>query len=353
MENTYVVIMAGGVGSRFWPYSTSEKPKQFLDILGMGKSLIRMTFERFSADIDHGRIFVLTNANYADLVREQLPELSSQQILLEPMMKNTAPCVLYAAVKIHQMNPLAKLIVVPSDQLILQQNLFISTIQTALDESEKDVLVTIGIRPTRPDTGYGYIQYQADENSSEVQDVIQFREKPNLALAQEFLEHGNFLWNAGIFVWRSEALLHAFKVHKPQLHQIFARQLNIYGQSGEQDYINQCFDLCESISIDYAILEPAINVRVVPASFDWSDLGTWGSVYTHVEKDAHDNAKIGEVLTQDSANCMIRISPHKQAIVVGLNGYVVIEASNKLLIAPLKEEQSIKEWVAQLNKINL
>jgi mannose-1-phosphate guanylyltransferase len=350
MENTYVVIMAGGVGSRFWPYSTAQKPKQFLDILGLGKSLIRMTFDRFSQQVPHERIFVLTNANYSDLVKNELPELESNQILLEPMMKNTAPCVLYAALKIHQINPEAKLVVVPSDQLILQQDLFSQTITDALNQADDDVLVTIGIQPTRPDTGYGYIEFDRLENTGQVKSVIQFREKPNLALAEQFLASGNFVWNAGIFVWRTAALLHAFQTLKPNLHAVFTEQFDAYGSSGEQDYINRCFELCESISIDYAILEPSKNVKVVLAQFDWSDLGTWGSVYTHVQKDTRKNAKIGSVFTDDTSNCMIRVSPETKAIVVGLEGYVVIEANDQLLIAPLKDEQKIKEWVAELSK---
>lgn len=350
MKNTYVVIMAGGVGSRFWPYSTTEKPKQFLDILGMGKSLIRMTFERFAADVPVENIFVLTNASYAKLVQEQLPELQQSQVLLEPMMKNTAPCVLYAALKIHTLNKDAKLVVVPSDHLILQKELFLTNIKTALQEAEKDVLVTIGIQPTRPDTGYGYIQFDSNENA-EVKAVEQFREKPTLELAREFLSSGNFVWNAGIFVWSTEALLKAFKTYKADLYTIFSENMSQFNSLGEQSYINTCFECCESISIDYAILEPSKNVRVVPAIFDWSDLGTWGSVFTHVEKDQSNNGKIGKILTRNSENNMIRISEEKQAVVVGLNNYIVIEANNKLLIAPMQQEQQIKEWVGELNQI--
>jgi mannose-1-phosphate guanylyltransferase len=351
MNNTFVVIMAGGVGSRFWPYSTSEKPKQFLDILGMGKSLIRMTFERFADDVPAENIFVLTNANYADLVQEQLPELQSNQILLEPMMKNTAPCVLYAALKIHAINPDAKLVVVPSDHLILQKDLFLKNIQTALVEAEQDVLVTIGIQPTRPDTGYGYIQFDNTTGHEEVKSVIQFREKPNLDLAKEFLASGNFVWNAGIFVWSTKALLKAFQTHKTELHGIFSEKLEVYNTATEQGFINHCFECCESISIDYAILEPSSNVRVVPANFDWSDLGTWGSVYTHVEKDLSGNGKIGKILTLGSAHNMIRISENKEAVIVGLENFIVIEANDKLLIAPMEQEQEIKTWVAELKKI--
>ncbi len=343
--------MAGGVGSRFWPYSTSEKPKQFLDILGMGKSLIRMTFERFADDVPAENIFVLTNANYADLVQEQLPELQSNQILLEPMMKNTAPCVLYAALKIHAINPDAKLVVVPSDHLILQKDLFLKNIQTALVEAEQDVLVTIGIQPTRPDTGYGYIQFDNTTGHEEVKSVIQFREKPNLDLAKEFLASGNFVWNAGIFVWSTKALLKAFRTHKSELHGIFSEKLEAYNTATEQGFINHCFECCESISIDYAILEPSSNVCVVPANFDWSDLGTWGSVYTHVEKDLSGNGKIGKILTLGSAHNMIRISENKEAVIVGLENFIVIEANDKLLIAPMEQEQEIKTWVAELKKI--
>jgi len=348
MKNTFVVIMAGGVGSRFWPYSTTEKPKQFLDILGMGKSLIRMTFERFAKDVPHENIFVLTNANYADMVQEQLPELSRSQILCEPMMKNTAPCVLYAALKIHQLNPQAKLVVVPSDQLILQNERFIETVQTALHETESDQLVTIGIQPTRPDTGYGYIEFDNAENTGNVKSVKQFREKPNATLAAEFLASGNFVWNAGIFIWKTETLLRAFQNLKPELHDIFAAELTQYNSDTEQAYIDACFAACESISIDYAILEKAKNVRVVQATFDWSDLGTWGSVYTHLPKDTAQNGLIGKIYAENTSNCVIRISEDKEAIVVGLDDFIVIEANNRLLIAPKKEEQSIKEWVAKL-----
>lgn len=351
MNNTYIVIMAGGVGSRFWPYSTTEKPKQFLDILGMGKSLIRMTFERFAVDVPAERIFVLTNANYANLVQEQLPELNENQILLEPMMKNTAPCVLYAALKINAINPEAKLVVVPSDHLILQKDLFLSNIKTALHEAEQDVLVTIGIQPTRPDTGYGYIQFDDSQNDGEVKSVVQFREKPNLDLAKEFIASGNFVWNAGIFVWSTRALLKAFQNHKPSLYDVFAANNDNYNNAQEQEYVNACFGACESISIDYAILEPSTNVRVVPAIFDWSDLGTWGSVYTHVNKDEKGNGKIGKVLTVGSSNSMIRISENKEAVVVGLENFIVIEANDKLLIAPMEQEQEIKAWVGELKSL--
>lgn len=348
MNNTYVVIMAGGVGSRFWPFSTTEKPKQFLDILGLGKSLIRMTFERFAKSIAHENIFVLTNSNYADMVQEQLPELGKSQILCEPMMKNTAPCVLYAALKIHQLNPQAKLVVVPSDQLILQNDLFIQTIETALEETDNDQLLTIGIRPTRPDTGYGYIEFDKAENMGDVKTVKQFREKPNAELAAEFLASGNFVWNAGIFIWKTETLLQAFQSFKPELYNLFASEVRFYNSNEEQNYVNTCFAACESISIDYAILEKAQNVRVVQATFDWSDLGTWGSVYTHLPKDAAQNGRIGKIYTENTSNSVIRISDYKEAIVVGLDDYIVIEANNRLLIAPKKEEQSIKEWVSKL-----
>ncbi len=351
MNNTYIVIMAGGVGSRFWPYSTTEKPKQFLDILGMGKSLIRMTFERFAQDVPAERIFVLTNANYAQLVQKQLPELKANQILLEPKMKNTAPCVLYAALKINALNPDAKLVVVPSDHLILQKELFLENIKTALREAENDVLVTIGIQPTRPDTGYGYIQFDDSHADEPVKNVIQFREKPNLDLAKSFLASGNFVWNAGIFVWSTKALLKAFQTHKPSLYEVFASKSSCYNSDAEQAFVNQCFEECENISIDYAILEPSKNVRVVPAIFDWSDLGTWGSVFTHVEKDDQGNGKIGHILSVDSKDNMIRISEQKEAVVVGLNKFIVIEANDKLLIAPMEQEQEIKAWVADLSKL--
>ena len=279
--------MAGGIGSRFWPLSTPANPKQFLDVLGIGKSLIQMTYERLLHVSSNENIYVLTNTQYKDMVLEQLPNLSPEQVLTEPERKNTAPCIAYAAGKIQSLNPEANLIISPADHLIIQTENFAETISTALLSAEEGRIATIGIAPSRPDTGYGYIEVDADNNTTPnaIFEVQQFREKPDLATAKEFVEAGNFLWNSGIFIWKAKTVIDALKNYQPELHSLFTKDLSSYNTEKEQDYVNNAFATCEDISIDFAIMEHAKNIDVVVANFDWSDLGTWGSLDGHLQKE--------------------------------------------------------------------
>jgi mannose-1-phosphate guanylyltransferase len=349
MENNYAVIMAGGVGSRFWPLSTPEVPKQFLDVLGMGKSLIQMTFERLSQIAPAENIFVVTNESYKNLVVEQLPQMSAHNILTEPQRKNTAPCIAYAAAKICAINKDANLIVAPSDHLILQSDKFERIVQVALKESAaENCLVTLGIKPNRPDTGYGYIQFElnGDLIAGSVANVRQFTEKPNRELAELFLKSGDYYWNSGIFVWKAETILTALEKFKPELHQLFTEKPEFYGSDSEQAYVNQCFEVCEDISIDFAVMENAKNVKIVLADFDWSDLGTWGSVYAHLNKDVNGNAIVGgDVKVVDSHNCIINIPQSRSALIQGMNDYIIVEANGKLLILSKKDEQKLKDYL--------
>ena len=298
--------MAGGIGSRFWPLSTSKKPKQFLDVLGIGKSLLRLTFERMLTTVPKDQIYILTNTTYLSLVLDQLPEISKKQVLCEPLRKNTAPCIAFAAAKILKINPQATLIVTPSDHLILNHTRFNEIIQTAIKvANESEQLVTLGISPSRPDTGYGYIEFAKDKaiQKGEATHVIQFCEKPDLETAEKFLAAGNFYWNAGIFVWRADVILKSLSNFQPKLHALFTSNLAAYDSAHEKEYVNHAFNECEDISIDFAVMEHAKNVSVVLSDFDWSDLGTWGSLNEHLKKDENNNAIIGEnVFLIDSKN---------------------------------------------------
>jgi mannose-1-phosphate guanylyltransferase len=349
MEDNYCVIMAGGIGSRFWPMSTVQRPKQFLDVLGIGKSLLRMTFERLLHVAPAENIYIVTNAIYSDLVREQLPELSVNQILTEPERKNTAPCITYAAAKIHSINPNAKLIIAPSDHLILKEEKFSEIIRIAIDTATKtDRLVTLGIKPTRPDTGYGYIEFieGGDILPGQVKDVKNFTEKPNRELAEIFVKSGNYYWNSGIFIWRSQTILNAMQKFKPELYRLFTSETEKYNTPEEQPYINRCFAECEDISIDFAVMENAKNVDVVLATFDWSDLGTWGSLYTHLEKDYNGNAVIGEnVHMINSTNCIVNLPNDKLALIEGLDNHIVVESDNMLMILNKTDEQNLKKYL--------
>jgi mannose-1-phosphate guanylyltransferase len=350
MKNSnYCVIMAGGIGSRFWPMSTPNKPKQFLDVLGIGKSLLQMTYDRLKSIAPEQNIFILTNANYADLVKEQLPRISSDQILCEPMRKNTAPCIAYAAAKIKAIDTNATLIVSPSDHLIIQEQRFEEIINIAINSAEQNKsIVTLGIQPTRPDTGYGYIECNKNENvlGGEVLSVNQFREKPNLETAIFFLNEGNYLWNSGIFIWQAETVLDALSEYQPNLYQLFAGDLSYYGTDREQAKVNEAFEKCEDISIDYAVMEHAKNLEVVVADFDWSDLGTWGSLIEHLPKKDAENAIIGKhVHLFQSKNCMINVPDNKLVVLDGLENYIVVESDNMLLVLKSENEQLIKEYL--------
>lgn len=346
--------MAGGIGSRFWPMSTVQRPKQFLDVLGIGKSLLRMTFERLLSVSPAENIFIVTNAMYKDLVKEQLPELSDNQILTEPERKNTAPCISYAAAKIHAINPNATLVVAPSDHLILKEEKFTEIVNTAITTANKsDRLVTLGIKPTRPDTGYGYIEFVEDGDilPGQVKDVKHFTEKPNRELAEIFLKSGNYYWNSGIFIWKATTILNALEKFKPELYTLFTQEANKYNSTEEQAYVNGCFAACEDISIDFAVMENAKNVDVVLATFDWSDLGTWGSLYAHLEKDYNGNAVIGDnVHMINSENCIVNLPNNKLALIQGLENYIVVESDNMLMILNQHDEQNLKKYMTPMQE---
>ncbi|WP_316796893.1 mannose-1-phosphate guanylyltransferase [Pedobacter agri] len=348
-SNNYVLIMAGGVGSRFWPKSRNHFPKQFIDILGTGESLLQLTYQRFLNICPIENILVLTNAGYADLVKTQLPEVLTENILLEPNRNNTAPCIAYATYKILQQNAEANIVVAPSDHLILKEAVFVDKINQALAFSANhDALLTIGISPTRPDTGYGYIKYQhasvaTQDASSEVKKVNAFMEKPVLAKAKEYLESGNYLWNAGIFIWKASSLQKAFEKYASEIDRIFKSGNSVYNTSEESAFILDQYPTSPNISIDYAILEKADNIYTIPADIGWSDLGTWASLHAIAEKDAQSNVYNEEhVHLTNTIGCMINLPKGKAAVIRGLDNYIVVDDEHVLLIYPKSEEQEIK-----------
>lgn len=346
--------MAGGIGSRFWPMSTPQRPKQFLDVLGIGKSLLQMTYERLLHIAPKENIYIVTNEKYFDLVKDQLSELTDDQILTEPMRKNTAPCIAYASAKIYAKNPNATLVVAPSDHLILKEESFVQTINVAIDVASSDErLVTLGIKPTRPDTGYGYIEFSEEGEilPNQVNQVKHFREKPSREMAELFLKSGNYYWNSGIFIWKAESILNSLEKFKPELHQLFTSDLNKYNSKDEKEYVNHCFQVCEDISIDFAVMENAKNTDVVLASFDWSDLGTWGSLFTHLEKDYNGNAVIGDnVNIINSTNCIVNLPNDKLALIEGLNDYIIVESDNMLMILNKNDEQNLKKYMEPMQE---
>ncbi len=348
MENNYVVIMAGGIGSRFWPMSTSTNPKQFHDVLGIGRSLLQLTVDRYATICNEENIFIVTNEKYKSLVKEQLPNFKDDQILLEPSRKNTGPCIAYACYKIHSKNENANIIVAPSDHLILREIEFQKTIKTALENvSQKDCLMTIGIMPTRPDTGYGYIQFVQGETN--IRKVKTFTEKPSLDIAQRFLESGDFYWNSGMFIWNVKSIIKAFENLLPEIGKLFLDIKEDYYTDNEVASINRIYPMCKNISIDYGIMEKADNVHVILADLGWSDLGTWGSLYTHIEKDEAKNAVVGKnVLTYDANDNMILVPDEKLVVVQGLNDFIIVESNNTLLICKKRDEQKIKQFVTDI-----
>ena len=343
--------MAGGIGSRFWPMSRTSLPKQFHDILGIGSTLLQLTVARYLPICPKENIIIVTNSGYKDLVKEQLPNLRDEQILLEPSRKNTAPCIAYAAYKINEENKEANNIVAPSDHLIIKEVDFQNTIKTAINKAESEnCLLTIGIKPSRPDTGYGYIQFEDDNNSNEpIKKVQTFTEKPILDLAQRFIESGKFYWNSGMFIWSVKSILAAFETHLPDLNKLFAQGIDKYGTGEEEKFINQIYPLCKNISIDHGLMEKAKNVYVILADLGWSDLGTWGSLYTHVEKDETNNAVIGDnVLAYDSSHNIVMMPKNKLAVIQGLDAYIIVDSNDTLLICKKKDEQKIKEFVKDI-----
>ncbi len=346
----YVAIMAGGVGSRFWPASRTHRPKQFLDILGVGKSLIQMTFERFKKVCPPENIFIVTNGMYKDLVKEHLPVISDNQILCEPSRNNTAPCIAYTALKLQNLDPEANMVVAPSDHIILDEENFLKTLNKGLAfTNANNALLTLGIQPTRPDTGYGYINYE-QQGKDDIHKVIQFTEKPVLEKARQFLESGDYLWNAGIFVWKVASVLDAFQSHASEIYEILAEGVDWYNTANEQPFIDEHYPKTPSISIDYAIMEKADNVYTLPSSFGWSDLGTWASLHAVSDKDTNANVVTHpeEVLIYETRNSLIRTPKDKLSIIKGLDDYIVIDEEGVLLIYPKSKEQEIKSITKEL-----
>jgi len=345
----FAILMAGGVGSRFWPVSTVEFPKQFHDMLGTGETLLQKTFSRLQKIIPTQNILVLTNSRYNDLVLQQL-NIAPEQVLLEPAMRNTAPCILYATLKIKKLNPEAQILVAPSDHWIENETLFVHHLEQSFDFCQNhNALMTLGIQPTHPNTGYGYIEFdRLDENL--IKKVVQFREKPDLPTAQEFLERGNFLWNAGIFIWSAYAILSSFEKHQPKMFALFQQGENTYNTPEEKDFIKKNYPLAENISIDYAILEKSENVYVFPSSFDWNDLGTWGSLYDKLPKNHDNNAVINaKTITEDAKNNIIRTQSGKLVVIKGINDFIIVETQDTLLIYPKSDEQTFKSIVQDNN----
>ena len=351
-KNNYVAIIAGGIGSRFWPKSRVGYPKQFLDILNTGRTLIQATVDRFEQFIPKENIFIVTSSDYSDIVKEQLPHLGDANIVSEPSRKNTAPCIAYISFKILQQDPNATMIVAPADHLILDNVSFQQTCMKAIDfVAENDALITLGIKPTYPNTGYGYIQHETESQDEGVYKVRTFTEKPNMELAKAFLASGDFLWNAGIFIWKLETILNMFEQHQPEMYDVFAAERGSFNGPDEKEVIDRIYPLCSSISIDYAVMEKATNVYVIPSSFGWSDLGTWASAYDNLEKDYLGNAVAGDkVMIIDATQCMISASHNKLMVLQGLNDFIVVDTEDVLLICKKDKEQEIKEYVAEVRR---
>lgn len=348
-KSNHVVIMAGGIGSRFWPMSTPQCPKQFIDVLGCGRTLLQLTVDRFKGICPAENIWVVTSGGYAEIVKQQLPEVPESNILKEPCRRNTAPCIAYVSWRIKKQDPKANVVVTPSDHIVMNVAEFQRVIKSSLQfTSESDGILTLGMKPTRPETGYGYIQADltsAAVRNKEVYRVDAFKEKPDFQTASKYIQKNNYFWNAGIFVWSVNTIVNAFRVYQPRISQIFENMLPVYGTDAEQVAIDREFPQCENISVDYAIMEKVEEIFVFPADFGWSDLGTWGSLHEHTPRDAYGNACIGENITLfESSNCMIHTTQNKRVVVQGLDGYIVAEKDGTLLICKLSEEQRIKQF---------
>ncbi|PIF00418.1 MAG: mannose-1-phosphate guanylyltransferase [Maribacter sp.] len=350
-KNYYAVLMAGGVGSRFWPISTTEDPKQFHDMLGTGQTLIQKTFQRLNRFIPTGNILILTNERYNGLVLEQLPMVKQEQVVLEPAMRNTAPCILYAAMKIQKMNPNGVMVVAPSDHWIEDEDAFANDVIECFDKCEKEeVLCALGIVPTFPNTGFGYIEFEGKDTSN-LKKVHQFREKPDYETAKGFLAQGNFLWNAGIFMWSVSSIVKAFQNHQPKQYGLFRSGIADYNTPSEKEFIKENYPKAENISIDYAILEQSKSIYVRPATFDWNDLGTWGSLYDKLDKDVDENAVVNsKLLGQDAHGNMIRSPKDKIVVVDGLEDYIIVDKEEVLLIYPRSKEQDIKQVLTKVKE---
>jgi len=355
-NNNYAVIMAGGIGSRFWPMSTSRMPKQFLDVLGNGETLLQQTFRRLSKICPASQILIVTNTDYKDICKNQLLDIKEENILCEPARRNTAPCIAYASFKIQSKNANANIIVAPSDHIITNEDEFTRIVNECLQVSrENDCLITLGIKPNRAETGYGYIQYSNEiyDLNVSLKKVKTFTEKPNLEIANQFLESGDFLWNSGMFIWSVNSIITSIKNLLPEMHDVFLEGTELYNTLDENAFINRVFPTCRNISIDYGIMEKSKNVFVYPSDFGWSDLGTWGSLSTNISLDKNDNTLISkQVLLYDSENNIVRLPKEKAAVIQGLDGYIIVDTKDALLICKKEEEQKIKQFVADV-KFNL
>lgn len=345
MSNTYAVIMAGGSGTRFWPFSRSEKPKQFLDVLGVGQSLLQMTYDRFKEITDADKILVVSNRKYKEMILEQLPELSEDQVLLEPFQRNTAPCIAYASYKIAKKDPEARIVVSPSDHIVFKGEVFTSIINKALEAAvDDDKLVTVGVQPNRPETGYGYIQFIEDDQS-EIKKVKTFTEKPARELAQSFIDSGEFVWNAGIFVWSAKAIIQAFDSYLPEMAEVFAGLNPVYYTAREQSLLDEGYAQCKNISIDYGIMEKARNVYVIMGDFGWSDLGSWQSLYEISEKDEDRNVVQANAILYDSHGCTISGPKDKLIVVSGIDNCLISDHGNAILICNKERGTELKRIV--------
>ena len=342
-SDNYCIIMSGGIGNRFWPYSNGRTPKQFLDFFGTGRSLLQTTFDRFNKIIPTENIYVVTNDEYAVVTKEQLPELHNDQILLEPMRRNTAPCIAYASYRIHAINPEANIIVTPADHLILKSDQFVADIEKGLEFVAKhDVLLTLGVKPTRPETAYGYIQV-CNDKMDDVHKVKTFTEKPNKELAETFINSGEFVWNSGIFIWSLKTIMAAFRTHLPEISNKFDEGAHLFNTEKEKEFIDNSFPFCSNISIDYGVMEKADNVYVIISSFGWSDLDSWTSLHDASQRDENNNVNLkGEAIYMDSSNNVIATTTKKMVVIQGLDDYIIAESDNTLLICKKEEEHRIK-----------
>jgi len=349
-KNDYCVIMAGGIGTRFWPISRTSHPKQFIDILGTGQTLIQQTYERFKKICPQENIYIVTNDIYQSLVHEQLPGINEKQIICEPARRNTAPCIAYASYKIAAINPDANVIVAPSDHIIMKEDVFVEIVKSALKcTASNDWLLTLGIKPSRPDTGYGYIQFNEEIDyacDTRIRKVKTFTEKPGLEMAKSFMKSGDFLWNAGIFIWKVKNILEAFEKFLPEIDNIFKEGKPKFNTAKEKAFIKEAYTICRNISIDYGIMEKADNVYVLQSDFGWSDLGTWGSLYDTRNKDNVGNTIVGKnVMVYDSKNCIVNMPNEKVVVMQGIQDCIVVESDNILLICKMSDEQQIRQFV--------
>ena len=351
-KHHYVAIMAGGIGSRFWPMSRTDLPKQFLDILGTGKTLIQQTYERYSKLVPSENIYIVTAQEYVDIVKSQLPNFPEENIIAEPSRKSTAPCIAYIAFKLLNKDPKAVMLAAPSDNLILETDEFVKTAKKAMGFAETvNALVTIGIKPTNPNTGYGYIQHETKEAAPDIYKVKTFTEKPNLDLAKTFIASGDFLWNAGIFIWKVKNILAAMEKHLPEIYDVFVAEKDKFNTPQEKEAVEEIYPQCTNISIDFGVMEKAENVYLVPASFGWSDLGTWNSAWENKDKDYFGNAVVGKkVMAVDAKNCIVHVPDNKLVLLQGLDEFIVVDTKDVLLICKKDKEQEIKDYVAEVKR---